>query len=90
VKAWYWQKKASVYMRRKPSLTVEQIKEMRKRVVAGEQKTGLAAEYGYLGQTWRSLGTPGARQALQTGTGGLLEAKAEQYAELLASEFTRH
>jgi DNA invertase Pin-like site-specific DNA recombinase len=36
-------KKAGVYKGRKPSLTPVQIAEIRKRVKAGEQKTGLAA-----------------------------------------------
>jgi DNA invertase Pin-like site-specific DNA recombinase len=44
-------KKAGVYKGRKPSLTAEQVKEIRRRVVAGEQKTGLAAEYGVSRQT---------------------------------------
>ena len=44
-------KKRGVYKGRKPSLTAEQVKEIRRRVVAGEQKTGLAAEYGVSRQT---------------------------------------
>ena len=38
-------KKAGLYKGRKPSLTTLQIAEIRKRVAAGEKKTGLAAEY---------------------------------------------
>jgi DNA invertase Pin-like site-specific DNA recombinase len=38
-------KKAGVYKGRKPSLTRMQIAKIRKRVAAGEMKTGLAAEY---------------------------------------------
>ena len=38
-------KKAGVYKGRRPSLTPAQILEIRERVKAGEQKTGLAAEY---------------------------------------------
>jgi DNA invertase Pin-like site-specific DNA recombinase len=44
-------KKAGVYKGRKPSLTPAQIAEIRKRVKAGEQKTGLAAEYRISRQT---------------------------------------
>ena len=44
-------KKAGVYKGRKPSLTAVQIAEIRKRVKSGEQKTGLAAEYGISRQT---------------------------------------
>jgi DNA invertase Pin-like site-specific DNA recombinase len=44
-------KKAGVYKGRKPSLTAEQVKEIRTRVKAGEQKTGLAAEYRVSRQT---------------------------------------
>jgi DNA invertase Pin-like site-specific DNA recombinase len=44
-------KKAGVYKGRKPSLTAEQVKEIRTRVKAGEQKTGLALEYGVSRQT---------------------------------------
>jgi DNA invertase Pin-like site-specific DNA recombinase len=44
-------KKAGVYKGRKPSLTPVQIAEIRKRVKAGEQKTGLAAEYRISRQT---------------------------------------
>jgi DNA invertase Pin-like site-specific DNA recombinase len=39
-------KKARVYKGRKLSLSAEQVKEIRRRVKAGEQKTGLAPEYG--------------------------------------------
>ena len=44
-------KKAGVYKGRKPSLTSAQVSEIRKRVKAGEKKTGLAAEYGISRQT---------------------------------------
>ena len=44
-------KKAGVYKGRKPSLTPVQIAEIRKRVKAGEQKAGLAAEYRISRQT---------------------------------------
>jgi len=44
-------KKNGVYKGRKPSLTAEQVKEIRRRAKAGEQKTGLAAEYGVSRQT---------------------------------------
>jgi DNA invertase Pin-like site-specific DNA recombinase len=44
-------KKNGVYKGRKPSLTAEQVEEIRRRVRAGEQKTGLAAEYGISRQT---------------------------------------
>jgi DNA invertase Pin-like site-specific DNA recombinase len=44
-------KKAGVYKGRKPALTAEQVKEIRRRVGAGERKTGLAAEYGVSRQT---------------------------------------
>lgn len=44
-------KKAGVYRGRKPSLTPAQISEIRKRVKAGEQKTGLAAEFKISRQT---------------------------------------
>jgi len=44
-------KKAGVYKGRKPSLTAEQVKEIRRRAKAGERKTGLAAEYGVSRQT---------------------------------------
>jgi DNA invertase Pin-like site-specific DNA recombinase len=44
-------KKAGVYKGRKPSLTPVQVAEIRKRVKAGEQKTGLAAEYQISRQT---------------------------------------
>ena len=44
-------KKAGVYKGRKPSLTSAQVSEIRKRVKAGEQKTGLAAEYRISRQT---------------------------------------
>jgi hypothetical protein len=43
-------KKAGAYKGRKPSLTAEQVSEIRKRAVAGKQKTGLAAEYGCPGR----------------------------------------
>ena len=44
-------KKKGVYKGRRASLTAEQVKEIRRRVVAGEQKTGLAAEFGVSRQT---------------------------------------
>lgn len=44
-------KKKGVYKGRKPSLTPEQVKEIRKRVKAGEKKTALAAEYRVSRQT---------------------------------------
>ena len=44
-------KKAGVYKGRKPSLSAEQVKEISRRVKAGEQKTGLATEYGVSRQT---------------------------------------
>jgi DNA invertase Pin-like site-specific DNA recombinase len=44
-------KKAGVYKGRKPSLTKEQVTEIRRRAKAGEQKTGLALEYGVSRQT---------------------------------------
>jgi DNA invertase Pin-like site-specific DNA recombinase len=44
-------KKAGVYKGRKPSLTSIQIAEIRRRVKAGEQKTGLADEYRISRQT---------------------------------------
>jgi DNA invertase Pin-like site-specific DNA recombinase len=45
-------KKAGVYKGRKPSLTTLQIAEIRKRVVSGERKTRLAAEYRISRQTF--------------------------------------
>jgi DNA invertase Pin-like site-specific DNA recombinase len=44
-------KKAGVYKGRKAKLTVEQVKVIRKRVQDGEQKAGLAIEYGVSRQT---------------------------------------
>ena len=44
-------KKAGVYRGRKPSLTTEQAAELRKRVVAGEKKAGLAREFGISRET---------------------------------------
>jgi DNA invertase Pin-like site-specific DNA recombinase len=44
-------KKAGVYKGRKPSLNPDQVKEIRRRVTAGEHKTGLAAEFGVSRQT---------------------------------------
>ncbi len=44
-------KKAGVYKGRKPSLTKEQIIEIRRRAKAGEQKTGLALEFKVSRQT---------------------------------------
>jgi hypothetical protein len=43
-------KKAGVYKGRKPSLTAEQVREIRKRAVAGKQKTGLRLSMGYPGR----------------------------------------
>jgi DNA invertase Pin-like site-specific DNA recombinase len=52
-------KKAGVYKGRKRSLTAEQVKEIRKKVMAGEQKSGLAIEYGVSRQTlYTAIGTP--------------------------------
>ena len=44
-------KKAGVYKGRKPSLTPAQVSEIRKRIVAGDKKAGLAAEYRISRQT---------------------------------------
>jgi DNA invertase Pin-like site-specific DNA recombinase len=44
-------KKAGVYKGRKPSLTAEQVKEIRRRAKSGEQKTGLAMEFKVSRQT---------------------------------------
>lgn len=44
-------KKAGVYKGRKPSLTAEQVKEIRRRVGVGERKSGLANEFGVSRQT---------------------------------------
>jgi DNA invertase Pin-like site-specific DNA recombinase len=44
-------KKAGVYKGRKPSLTADQVKEIRRRAKAGEQRSGLAAEFGVSRQT---------------------------------------
>jgi DNA invertase Pin-like site-specific DNA recombinase len=44
-------KKAGVYKGRKPSLTAQQIQEIRSRVAGGEQKAGLAGAYGVSRQT---------------------------------------
>jgi DNA invertase Pin-like site-specific DNA recombinase len=44
-------KKAGVYKGRKPSLTAEQVQEIRRRVKAGEQKAGLALEFKISRQT---------------------------------------
>jgi DNA invertase Pin-like site-specific DNA recombinase len=44
-------KVAGIYKGRKPSLTLEQVKEIRRRVKAGERKTGLAAENAVSRQT---------------------------------------
>jgi DNA invertase Pin-like site-specific DNA recombinase len=52
-------KKAGVYKGRKPSLTTEQVQEIRKRAKAGEQKSRLALEYGVSRQTlYSALGEP--------------------------------
>jgi DNA invertase Pin-like site-specific DNA recombinase len=44
-------KKKGVYKGRKPSLTAEQVKEIRARLGAGERKTGLAHEFKVSRQT---------------------------------------
>jgi DNA invertase Pin-like site-specific DNA recombinase len=44
-------KKKGVYKGRKPSLTAEQVVELRKRAAAGEQKTALAREFGISRET---------------------------------------
>jgi DNA invertase Pin-like site-specific DNA recombinase len=44
-------KKGGVYKGRKPSLTAEQVKEIRRRVGAGERKTALAREFKISRQT---------------------------------------
>jgi DNA invertase Pin-like site-specific DNA recombinase len=44
-------KKAGVYKGRKPSLTPERAKELRKRVAAGEKKAALAREFGISRET---------------------------------------
>src|SRR5450631_2155710 len=44
-------KKAGVYKGRRPSLTQQQVQEIRRRVGAGEQKAGLAIEFGVSRQT---------------------------------------
>ena len=44
-------KKAGVYKGRKPSLTIERAKELRRRIKAGEQKTSLAKEFGISRET---------------------------------------
>lgn len=44
-------KKAGVYKGRKPSLTMERAKELRRRIKAGEQKTSLAREFGISRET---------------------------------------
>jgi len=52
-------KKNGVYKGRKRRLTAEQVKEIRRRAKAGEQKTGLAAEYGVSRQTlYSAIGAP--------------------------------
>ncbi len=52
-------KKAGVYKGRKRSLTAEQVKEIRKRVAAGDKKTALALEYGVSRQTlYTAIGAP--------------------------------
>jgi DNA invertase Pin-like site-specific DNA recombinase len=52
-------KKAGVYKGRKPSLTDEQVQEIRTRANAGEQKSRLALEYGVSRQTlYSAIGTP--------------------------------
>jgi DNA invertase Pin-like site-specific DNA recombinase len=44
-------KKAGVYRGRKPSLTAEQVEQLRGRVAAGEKKAGLAREFGISRET---------------------------------------
>jgi DNA invertase Pin-like site-specific DNA recombinase len=44
-------KKAGVYKGRKPSLSIERAKELRRRIKAGEQKTSLAREFGISRET---------------------------------------
>jgi DNA invertase Pin-like site-specific DNA recombinase len=44
-------KMAGVYKGRKPSLSVERVRELRSRAAAGERKTALAKEYGVFRQT---------------------------------------
>jgi DNA invertase Pin-like site-specific DNA recombinase len=53
-------KKAGVYKGRKPSLTADQVQEIRSRVHAGEQKSKLAEEYGISRQTlYTAIGIEG-------------------------------
>ena len=63
-------KKAGVYKGRKPSLTLAQVSEIRKRVKAGEQKTTLAAEYRVSRQTLYTALARDAGHALSFGTSG--------------------
>jgi DNA invertase Pin-like site-specific DNA recombinase len=52
-------KKAGVYKGRKPSLTAEQVQEIRRRANAGEQKSKLALQYGVSRQTlYSAIGAP--------------------------------
>ena len=52
-------KKAGVYKGRKRALTAEQVKKIRERVAAGEQKSGLAVEFGVSRQTlYSAIGAP--------------------------------
>jgi len=52
-------KKAGVHKGRKPSLTAEQVKEIRRRIGPGEKEAALAAEYGVSRQTlYTAIGTP--------------------------------
>jgi DNA invertase Pin-like site-specific DNA recombinase len=44
-------KKAGVYRGRKPSLTLERVQELRRRVAAGDNRTALAREFGISRQT---------------------------------------
>jgi DNA invertase Pin-like site-specific DNA recombinase len=48
-------KKAGVYKGRKRALTAEQVQEIRRRAVAGDRKSKLAAEYGVSRQTLYSV-----------------------------------
>jgi DNA invertase Pin-like site-specific DNA recombinase len=63
-------KKAGVYKGRKPSLTAQQVAEIRKRVAAGEKKARLALEFGVSRQTLYTavVMTGGSRSAVTGGT----------------------
>jgi DNA invertase Pin-like site-specific DNA recombinase len=61
-------KKTGVYKGRKPSLSAEQVKEIRRRVVAGEQKTGPAPEFRVSRQTlYSAIGARSGEQFLGNG-----------------------